>query len=153
MNVVNNNQQKNTMENKLNDLINWDFIPKTHGRGSVDYEFDFSVYFNPNKKSQTYTMQVHANCPLRIRNADRISFGKLNNNLVVTDENKSNSYKVHKYEASKSAQINGKSLCLSIVKHFGLDKKEKQIIRLKLSAIGNESLRLWQINLYSVERK
>ena len=141
------------MDNKLNDLIDWDFIPKTNSRGAKHLNFHLSVYYNPKKKSQTYTIQVHTSCPKKLKESDQVTFGRLNGNLVVTNEAKGNYYKIHKYQDSKSAQINGKALCLSIVEHFDLNKKQNQIIRLKLNPIGDESLRLWKVELYSVEPK
>ena len=136
----------------MNQMINWNFAPKTTSR-SKNKEYELSVYYYPNKKSPGYAIQVHTEAPTRIREADVVTFGKLNNILVITDSDKGASYRVHKYENTSSVQINGKDLCKSIVDHFGLNNKTNQILRLKLNPIGDVNMRLWSIRLHNYDSK
>ena len=129
----------------MNNLIDWDFAPKRTSKGTKGC--DASIYWNPNKKSPTYTIQLHKSAPKRLIDAEIVSIGRLNDSIVISDSDNGNIYNVMKKGQQGTAQINGKELSKKLVEFFGYDAKFNHKIRMKLNPIGSKSLRLWEIEI------
>jgi hypothetical protein len=134
----------------MNEIINWDFAPKQKTM-ATNKDWCASVYYQPRKKTPTYTMQMHSNAPKRLLNAEYVSFGLMNGSIVVTDSDKGIAYKVRGKNDGVSAQINGKALTEKIAQHFHVDNGTNMKMRLNLIPIGSPDLRLWEIKLYRID--
>jgi hypothetical protein len=134
----------------MNDIINWNFAPPSSSLTSSK-EWQASAYYQPRKKSPSYTIQLHSNAPKALLNANKVTFGKMNGSIVVTDSDKGNAYTVHGKGDATNAQINGKALVKSIAEHFASDNGTNMKMRLKLIPIGSPEMSLWEVKLYKID--
>lgn len=135
----------------MEDLINWDFAPPSNSLTRAK-EWHASAYYQPQKKSPSYTIQLHSNAPMELLTADKVTFGKMNGTIVLTNSDKGNAYTVHgKDSQATSSQINGKALVKSIAKHYNVDNGKNMKMRLKLIPIGSKDMRLWEVKLFQID--
>ncbi len=134
----------------MNEMINWNFAPPTST--SQNKGWHASAYYQPYKKGPTYTIQLHSNAPKRLLNASKVSFGLMNESIVITDTEKDVSYKVMGKSDGVSAQINAKSLVEKIANHFNVENGTNMKIRLKLIPVGSPDVsQVWQCNFTELE--
>lgn len=129
----------------MENLIDWSFAPQPKTKMGNGYHA--SIYYSPNKKSPNYTMQLHVGAPTKLLQAKKVSFGLFNASIVITNTEKDVGYNVNHKKDTKDAQINGKGLCLEIIKYFDLDPNKNHKLRLNFNPIGSDNLRLWEIEL------